>query len=295
MTPQAGAAKTEKKAAPETQTGRVRPIGRIVNHENQASPDHRILIPTVEVERAEKTAAAAETKTEQTRPIGQIIDRENQTSLNHNILIPSASESGKAERTESETQAIKSLPANRPFNNPAQPSLIIRSSGRQIESSPQTAIALSVPSIVGKADELLKKNKKEYLEGPDSPADRELQRYALLLSAKKESLMQSKASAQDALSPEPRPTPIKADRQNYHEASVGTIFSRHNEVLQRDKRMDIFSDRSSSESFSSIKVNIGRIEVRAAGKQSIPPPSHQKPATTSKPGLTLDDYLKRPR
>jgi hypothetical protein len=148
---------------------------------------------------------------------------------------------------------------------------------------------------VGKPDELLKKKKKEYLEGPDSPADPELQGNALLLSAKKEALIQSKASVQDALSLEPRLTQIKTDRQNNHEASVDAVFFRHDEVQQRDKRMDIFSDRSSSESFSSIKVNIGRIEVRAAGKESSHQPSHQKPAAASKSGLTLDDYLKRPR
>jgi hypothetical protein len=272
----------------------MRPIGRIFNRENQPNQDHSILTPTARVARTEKVAAP-ETQTGRTRPNGRIVNHEIQAGPDYSIMIPSASAAGKAERSDPETQAVKSLPASRSFNNQAQSSPIIRSSGRQIESSPHTAIALSVPSIVGKPDEKLKKKKKEYLEAQDSPGDRGLQRNALLLFAKKKALMQSMASVQDAQSPEPRLTPIKNDRQNDPDATVYPIISRHDEVPHRDKRMDIFSDRSSSESFSSIKVNIGRIEVRAAGKQSTHPPSHQKPAATSKSGLTLDDYLKRPR
>jgi len=294
LTTPAGVETSETTAGPGLLTEQMQPTGIIVDRRIQLNPDQGILTTSAGVTRSQKIAAQ-ETEIGRMQPTGRIANRRIQLKSDPRILISSASAAETAKRAEPEPQSSQFLPAGRPFNNLVEPSPIIRSSGGQTESGPQAAIALSVPAIVRKPDKKLKKEKIDYLQVGDSPADRGLQRNALLLSAKKEALMQSRASVQDALSPKSRRSPTKTDRKNDQKSAVYPIISRHDEVLNRDKRMDVSSGRSSSESFSSIKVNIGRIEVRAAGKESTHPPSHQKPAATSKSGLSLDDYLKRPR
>ncbi|MDD4447304.1 MAG: hypothetical protein PHN61_06465, partial [Methanothrix sp.] len=73
-----------------------------------------------------------------------------------------------------------------------------------------------------------------------------------------------------------------------------TIIAPQNEIWFMDQRKDVFQEKSPPRSTSTIKVNIGRFEVRAAAPAQAPPPP-KKTVSTSRSGLSLDDYLKRPR
>jgi hypothetical protein len=107
--------------------------------------------------------------------------------------------------------------------------------------------------------------------------------------------MQSIVSIQNALSPKSTQSPAKTDRRKDLDATVEPIFAEQKETWFIDRRKDAFREKSSSGSNSSIKVNIGRVEVRAAASASTPPPPPQKAVSTSRSGLSLDDYLKRRR
>jgi hypothetical protein len=137
--------------------------------------------------------------------------------------------------------------------------------------------------------------KRGYLEVAAFPVDRSSHRNALRLSDEDDGLMQSMVYAQNVGSPKSTPSPTKPDRRKDPDVTVQPIFTEQKETWFMDRRKDAFYEKSSSGSNSSIKVNIGRVEVRAATPKPSPPPSPQKAVSTSRSGLSLDDYLKRRR
>lgn len=69
------------------------------------------------------------------------------------------------------------------------------------------------------------------------------------------------------------------------------VYKFHNQlIIPIDENNRIFETKTKEISQPTVKVNIGRIEVRVVTDSKPPPPQRQ---ITRKPNLTLEDYLKR--
>jgi hypothetical protein len=133
---------------------------------------------------------------------------------------------------------------------------------------------------------------REDLEAMAFPAQWNSHRNALRLSQDDNGLMQSTISAQNAIHQKKGPVSAGTDRRSDHDLIVKPSFVERKEIWTVDRRIDVFSEKPSSASNSSIKVNIGRIEVHAAAPKPVLP---QKVNSKLRSGLSLDDYLKRRR
>ncbi len=213
--------------------------------------------------------------------ISQISDRQIQSSPD---AMPSSPLPGSADKV-SKRAGLKTQ------NSQSRP--IGRGSDRQIQSSPDAMTILPVPLISISPDERRIMGKRGNLEAADS-AEHRSHKNSLRLSDEDDGLMQSLASAQKARLSISTQSPAKTIRSKDPDVTVETIIAPQKEIWFMDQSKDAFREKSPPRSNSSIKVNIGRIEVRAAAPAQAPPPP-QKVVSTSKSGLSLDDYLKRRR
>jgi hypothetical protein len=224
------------------------------------------------------------TQTDLTRPISGISDLQTQSSHDALLSPPLPARADRlVKRTEPKTQTDLLRP-------------ISESSDLQTQSSHDAVSSPPLPTIADRPEERAMMGKRGSLEiAAFSAADRGSHRNALRLSDEDDGLMQSIVSIQNALSPKSTPSPTKIDRRIEPDVIVAPIFAEQKEIRFMDRRKDAFSEKSSSGSNSSIKVNIGRVEVRAAKSAPTPLPSPPKAVSTSRSGLSLDDYLKRRR
>jgi len=264
-----------------TQIDPSQPVSRISDHQTQSIPDAMLAssVSSLADRRVKRTEQGIQIGL--SHSISQISDRQNQSSPD---AMPSSPLPGSADKV-SKRAGLKTQ------NSQSRP--IGRGSDRQIQSSPDAMTILPVPLISISPDERRIMGKRGNLEAADS-AEHRSHKNSLRLSDEDDGLMQSLASAQKARLSISTQSPAKTIRSKDPDVTVETIIAPQKEIWFMDQSKDAFREKSRPRSNSSIKVNIGRIEVRAAAPAQAPPPP-QKVVSTSRSGLSLDDYLKRRR
>jgi len=269
-----------KSADPGAQVDQSRPISRSSDLQTQSNHD-AVPFPPLPA-RADRLVKRSDpgAQVDQSRPISRISDLQIQS--NHDS-VPSPQFSERVDRLVKRSDPGAQVDQSRPIN---------RSSDLQTQSNNDAMISLPLPARADMPGERVMMGKQGYLEVSAFPANRDSHRNALRSSDEDDGLMQSMLSAQNALSPKSTQSTPRTYRSKEPDMTVQPIFTEQKETWFMDRRMNAFSEKSPSVSNSSIKVNIGRVEVRAAAPT--PPPTKQA-ASTSRSGLSLDDYLKRRR
>ncbi len=270
-----------KRTEHEVQIDPSHPVSLISDHQTQSIPDAMLAssVSSLADRRVKRTEQGIQIGL--SHSISQISDRQIQSSPD---AMPSSPLPGSADKV-SKRAGLKTQ------NSQSRP--IGRGSDRQIQSSPDAMTILPVPLISISPDERRIMGKRGNLEAADS-AEHRSHKNSLRLSDEDDGLMQSLASAQKARLSISTQSPAKTIRSKDPDVTVETIIAPQKEIWFMDQSKDAFREKSPPRSNSSIKVNIGRIEVRAAAPAQAPPPP-QKVVSTSKSGLSLDDYLKRRR